>query len=84
MVRTTRYIRRAVLTAAAVMAATPEAVFVSMIDNLDARMGMVQRALRNGGEDVEFSEFLPGLKSALLRTRPVFPPPAEIESKAES
>ena len=26
---------------AAVMAATPEAVFVSMIDNLDARMGMV-------------------------------------------
>jgi len=69
---------------AAVMAATPEAVFVSMIDNLDARMGMVQRALRNGGEDVEFSEFLPGLKSALLRTRPVFPPPAETESKAES
>lgn len=58
---------------AAVMAATPEAVFVSMVDNLDARMGMVQRALRNGGEDLEFSEFLPGLKSALLRSRPVFP-----------
>ena len=32
---------------AAVMAATPEAVFVSMVDNLDAKMGMVQRALRN-------------------------------------
>ena len=31
---------------AAAMAATPEAVFVSMIDNLDARMGMVQRTLR--------------------------------------
>ncbi|MBE2215212.1 MAG: HD domain-containing protein [Opitutaceae bacterium] len=60
---------------AAVMAATPEAVFVSMVDNLDARMGMVQRALRNGGEDVEFSEFLPGLKSVLLRTRPQFPLP---------
>jgi 3'-5' exoribonuclease len=61
---------------AAVMAATPEAVFVSMVDNLDARMGMVQRALRNGGDDQEFSEFLPGLKSALLRTRPQFPEPA--------
>jgi 3'-5' exoribonuclease len=47
-----------------------------MIDNLDARMGMVQRALRNGGDDQEFSEFLPGLKSALLRTRPQFPEPA--------
>lgn len=60
---------------AAVMAATPEAVFVSMVDNLDARMGMVQRALRNGDEQTEFSEYLPGLKSALLRTRPTFPVP---------
>lgn len=51
---------------AAVMAATPEAVFVSLADNFDAKMGMVQRALRNGGAD-EFSEYLPGLKSALLR-----------------
>jgi len=51
---------------AAVFAATPEAVFVSMIDNLDAKMGMVQRALRqaSGGED--FSERLPGLSSPLL------------------
>lgn len=53
---------------AAVMAATPEAVFVSMIDNLDARMGMVQRALRQTTEGTEFSEYLPGLKSALLTT----------------
>jgi 3'-5' exoribonuclease len=58
---------------AAVYAATPEAVFVSMVDNLDARLGMVQRALRQAGEGEEFSERLPGLSSALL-TKPV--PPA--------
>jgi 3'-5' exoribonuclease len=57
---------------AAVMAATPEAVLVSMIDNLDAKMGMVQRALRQAAAGEEFSERLPGLESALL-TRP---PPA--------
>ncbi len=61
---------------AAVMAATPEAVFVSMVDNLDAKMGMVQRALRNGDELTEFSEFLPGLKSVLLRSKPLFPVPS--------
>lgn len=51
---------------AAVYAATPEAVFVSMVDNLDAKMGMVQRALRQAGEADEFSERLPGLSSPLL------------------
>ena len=51
---------------AAVYAATPEAVFVSMIDNLDAKMGMVQRALRQTDAGDEFSERLPGLNSALL------------------
>jgi 3'-5' exoribonuclease len=51
---------------AAVYAATPEAVFVSMIDNLDAKMGMVQRALRQAGDNDEFSERLPGLSSQLL------------------
>jgi len=55
---------------AAVMAATPEAVFVSMIDNLDARMGMVQRALRQADENDEFSERLPGLSSVLLTRKP--------------
>ncbi|MDB6126457.1 MAG: metal dependent phosphohydrolase [Verrucomicrobia bacterium] len=60
---------------AAVYAATPEAVFVSMIDNLDAKMGMVQRALRQAGEENEFSERLPGLNSALL-TKPPFAPGA--------
>ena len=51
---------------AAVMAATPEAVFVSMIDNLDARMGMVQRALRNAPEGDEFTERILGLESPIL------------------
>ncbi len=51
---------------AAIYAATPEAVFVSMIDNLDAKMGMVQRALRQASEGDEFSERLPGLSSQLL------------------
>jgi 3'-5' exoribonuclease len=55
---------------AAIYAATPEAVFVSMIDNLDARMGMVQRALRQADGCNEFSERLPGLSTQLL-TRPV-------------
>jgi 3'-5' exoribonuclease len=58
---------------AAVYAATPEAVFVSMIDNLDAKMGMVQRALRQANETDEFSERLLGLSSPLL-TRKI--PPA--------
>jgi 3'-5' exoribonuclease len=55
---------------AAVLAATPEAVFVSMIDNLDARMGMVQRALRQAAEGEEFSEKILGLNAPLLTRRP--------------
>ena len=51
---------------AAAMAATPEAVFVSMVDNLDAKMGMVQRVLRNTPEGDSFSEFLPGLQTRVL------------------
>lgn len=56
---------------AAAIAATPEAVFVSLIDNLDAKLGMVQNALRNAvpGCD-EFSEFIPGLKSPILLAPP--------------
>jgi 3'-5' exoribonuclease len=53
---------------AAAMAATPEAVLVSMIDNLDAKMGMVQRALRNAPAGEEFSEKLLGLDAPLLLT----------------
>jgi 3'-5' exoribonuclease len=55
---------------AAAMAATPEAVFVSMVDNLDAKMGMVQRVLRNTPEDQEFSEYLGGLQTRVLVTPP--------------
>ncbi|MEI6860713.1 MAG: HD domain-containing protein [Verrucomicrobiota bacterium] len=55
---------------AAVYAATPEAVFVSMVDNLDAKMGMVQRTLRQASAGDEFSERLPGLSTQLL-VRPV-------------
>jgi len=55
---------------AAVYASTPEAVFVSMVDNLDAKMGMVQRALRQTSETDEFSERLPGLNASLLVTKP--------------
>ncbi|HXA14811.1 MAG TPA: HD domain-containing protein [Opitutaceae bacterium] len=55
---------------AAVYAATPEAVFVSKIDDLDAKMGMVQRALRQAGEGEEFSERLPGLNAPLLVRKP--------------
>ena len=51
---------------AAVMAGTPEAVFVSLVDNLDAKMGMVQQVLRNSPDSDDFSDYLPGLKSPLL------------------
>lgn len=68
---------------AAVMAATPEAVFVSMIDNLDARMGMVQRALRTAPPDAEFTDYLPGLKSVVLRVPPGAGPVAETAAGPE-
>lgn len=55
---------------AAVYAATPEAVFVSLVDNLDAKMGMVQRALRQAPDKDEFSERLPGLNGPLLTQKP--------------
>lgn len=68
---------------AAVRAATPEAVFVSLIDNLDAKLGMVQRALRTTPAGEEFSEFLKGLESALLVTPPKFPPEPPPQSVPE-
>lgn len=57
---------------AAVIAATPEAVFVAKVDDLDAKMGMVQRLLRQGGDEPadEFSEKHFGLNSQLLLTKP--------------
>lgn len=55
---------------AAVLAATPEAVFVSLVDNIDAKMGMVQRLLRQSGETDEFSDKHPGLNVQLLLAKP--------------
>jgi 3'-5' exoribonuclease len=65
---------------AAIHAATPEAVFVSMVDNLDAKMGMVQRVLRHAADGEEFSERLPGLSSQVLLTPP---PTAQPEKTAD-
>lgn len=67
---------------AAAMAATPEAVFVSMIDNLDARMGMVQYALRHRSDDKPFSDYLPGLKAPLL-TAPIQDGNEDLDISAE-
>ena len=55
---------------AAVIAATPEAVFVAKVDDLDAKMGMVQRLLRQAGESDEFSDRHMGLNAQLLLTKP--------------
>lgn len=55
---------------AAAMAATPEAVFVSMVDNLDAKMGIIQHALRTLPEGAEFSDFMGGLQAQVLGTLP--------------
>jgi 3'-5' exoribonuclease len=54
---------------AAALAATPEAVFVSLVDNLDARMGMVQQTLRQTPAGEVFSERIPGLNTPLLVER---------------
>jgi 3'-5' exoribonuclease len=55
---------------AAVIAATPEAVFVAKVDDLDAKMGMVQRLLRQAGETDQFSDRHLGLNAQLLLTKP--------------
>lgn len=54
---------------AAAIAATPEAVFVSMLDYLDARMGAVASALNTQSEN-EFSDLVPALQSRVLLTPP--------------
>ncbi len=55
---------------AATIAATPEAVFVAKVDDLDAKMGMVQRLLRQASEGDAFSDKHLGLNSPLLLTKP--------------
>ena len=59
---------------AATIAATPEAVFVAKIDDLDAKMGMVQRLLRQANEGDVFSDKHIGLNSPLLLSKPVKQP----------
>jgi 3'-5' exoribonuclease len=45
---------------------TPEAIFVSLIDNLDAKMGMVTHLLTSTPESQVFSERFPGLETQML------------------
>jgi len=53
---------------AAALAATPEAVLVSLADNLDAKMGAVEYALNHS--EGEFSDFVGALKTKLLTSKP--------------
>jgi 3'-5' exoribonuclease len=54
---------------AAVLPATPEAIFVSLVDNLDAKMGMVTHLLNSTPESQIFSERFPGLETQMLVER---------------
>ncbi len=58
---------------AAVLAATPEALFISKVDEFDATMGMVQEALRNTVAGEEFSDKIPGLDMRQILVTPPFP-----------
>lgn len=51
---------------AVVRPSTPEAVFVALVDNLDAKMGMVEQLLRSTPSKNVFSERHPGLETKLL------------------
>jgi 3'-5' exoribonuclease len=51
---------------AAVLPSTPEAIFVSLVDNLDAKMGMVTHLLASTPESQIFSERFPGLETQML------------------
>jgi 3'-5' exoribonuclease len=51
---------------AVVRPATPEAVFVALVDNLDAKMGMVEQLLRATPTKNIFSDFHKGLEGKLL------------------
>lgn len=66
---------------AAALAATPEAVFVSLVDNLDAKMAMVQENLREAAPGAEFSEFVKGLGVNLLLTKPAVPSAPKLEGE---
>lgn len=51
---------------AVVLPSTPEAVFVALVDNLDAKMGMVSQLLLSTPHTQIFSERFPGLETQLL------------------
>ncbi|MDR0418049.1 MAG: HD domain-containing protein [Puniceicoccales bacterium] len=51
---------------AVVLPSSPEAIFVSLIDNLDAKMGMVSHLLMSTPETQVFSERFPGLETQML------------------
>ncbi|MDR1595690.1 MAG: HD domain-containing protein [Puniceicoccales bacterium] len=51
---------------AVVRPATPEAVFVALVDNLDAKMGMVEQLLKSTPQKNVFSDFHKGLESKIL------------------
>jgi 3'-5' exoribonuclease len=54
--------------------ATPEAFFVAKIDDFDAKMGMIQKTLRNAPPGEEFSEKIFALETQLLLTPPATQP----------
>jgi 3'-5' exoribonuclease len=51
---------------AAVLPSTPEAIFVALVDNLDAKMGMVSQLLLSTPVTQVFSERFPGLETQML------------------
>lgn len=51
---------------AVIRPATPEAVFVSLVDNLDAKMGMVEQLLGETPSKNIFSDYHKGLENKLL------------------
>jgi 3'-5' exoribonuclease len=54
---------------AAVLPSSPEGIFVALVDNLDARMGMVERAIDNTSPKHEFSEKVLGLENVRVFTK---------------
>lgn len=53
---------------AAALPATPEGVFVALVDNLDAKLNMVERTLETAPDGQEFSDRIPGLENVRLYT----------------
>jgi 3'-5' exoribonuclease len=53
---------------AAVLPSSPEGIFVSLVDNLDAKMAMAEKALDTTPANAEFSEKILGLEGARVFT----------------